>query len=76
MAYEKAQVQAVGDALYDLIKGLADGIGTDEVSNLMQVLQAAVDASDEFKGNFYAAGPHAIAKLVDRFGDDKMVGDV
>lgn len=72
MAYEKAQVQKVGDATYNLIKGLSNGIGTEEMANLMGVLSAAVDASDEFRSDFDAAGPHAVARMLDRFGDDRV----
>ena len=78
MAYNKAEVQAVGTALYGLMKGLSNGVGVDEMTNLMSVLTAAVAASDEFRGDFDAAGLHAAAKILECFGDDRVnpVGDV
>ena len=35
MAYDKAQVQALGKELVDLIHGLADGVDTGDIANAM-----------------------------------------
>jgi hypothetical protein len=72
MAYEKEQVKRVGDKVYDLLKGLSNGVGTEEITNLMSVLTAAVDASDEFRADWDAAGPHVVAAMLDRFGDERV----
>jgi len=72
MTYNKAEVKAVGNAVYDLLEGLSDGIGNQEIANLMKVLTAAVAASDEFKSDFDAAGPHVLAQMADRFGDRRV----
>ena len=74
MPYSKPDLHEIGDALYNLIRGLQNGVGADDIGNLTSVLFEAADVVDEFKSSPKSAGIHVGARLMDRFGDD-MVED-
>ena len=72
MAYNKAEVKNLADKVYDLLKGLKDGVGPDDVTNLVGALTAAPACQNELKEDWDAAGAHMLAQLADRFGDDRV----
>ena len=72
MAYEKANVVSFADAVMDGIEAVQDGVGVEDTGAAINLFTALASAVDEFKGNIKAAGPHFIARLADRFGDEQM----
>ncbi len=75
MAYNKEDLYRVSVANITLIKGLRDGLDEGEIANLTGLLMAAVQAIDEFKENWQAAGLHMMGKMADLWGDDLLVDD-
>lgn len=55
MAYNKEDAQNLGKELVELIHGLADGMGPDDMANAMETLSAGMAASDEIKSDTNAA---------------------
>lgn len=53
--YNKAEVQNLGKEFVDLIYGLKDGMGADDMANAMEALAAGMAASDEIAGDTNAA---------------------
>ena len=72
MAYNKEQVQAVADAIYDAIQAARDGIGVDDTAAAITLFTAFAGAADEFQTDTDAAGLHLAARLADRFGDSRI----
>jgi hypothetical protein len=72
MAYNKDEVTTLADAVWNIIVGLKNGIGGDDIANLTAALMAAPAASNELKDDFDAAGLHIVARLADKFGDSRV----
>jgi hypothetical protein len=73
MAYEKTQVQAVGDALLALVAAIrVDGVGIDDLDEAVMLLTALGGASDEFKADADAALLHLAGYILDRVGDTRV----
>ena len=72
--YNKAEVQLLGKSLVDVIYGFANGVGADDMANLMTSLSAGMSASNELKGDTNAAIFDVIAGMgsaqADRARDD------
>lgn len=72
MAYDKDQVQAVADAVYDVVQAVKDGLDVSDMTAGMALMTAFMAAADEFKNDTDAAGLHMGARLMDRFGDSRV----
>lgn len=72
MAYDKPGIKEVGVALYNLVDGLSNGVGTDEIANLTKLLIEASQVTDSLKSDPDAAGLHIIAVLADLYGDKRV----
>lgn len=70
--YNKQEVLTFGDRLWDVIQGLKDGVGSDDLGNLVGALSAAPAISNEAKEDFDAFGLHLVAHLADKFGDARV----
>ena len=74
MPYSKEDLTGIGDALYQFIVGLQDGLGAEEMANLTSLVMEAADGVDEFKNSPKSAGIHVVARVADKFGDS-LVAD-
>ncbi len=72
MAYEKAQVAAGADAVYEAINAVRDGIGVEDTGAAINLFTALAGCADEFKNDTDAAILHFVSRLAGRFGDDRV----
>lgn len=70
--YNKEEVKNLADKVYDLLAGLRDGIGTEDINNITSALMAAPAATNELRDDWDAATAHIVSQLADRFGDDRV----
>jgi len=72
MAYNKAQVQAVGDEIIKTINAVKDGIDASDMTQAITLMTAFMSAADEFKDDTDAAMLHLAGHLMDRYGDKRQ----
>ena len=72
MAYTKSEVQAFADKLYTLLIGLKDGLGADDMNNVVATMMSAPAVMNEAKEDWDAFVLHVISVLADKFGDDRI----
>jgi hypothetical protein len=72
MAYNKAHVQAAGNAVLQVIDAVKDGLDASDVGAAITLLTAITDAADEFRGDTDAAILHLVATIADGVGDDRV----
>jgi hypothetical protein len=70
--YTKGDVTGLADKVYDLIMGLRNGVGQDDLNNMVQAMMAAPAATNELKEDTDAAMLHIGARIMDRAGDDRV----
>jgi hypothetical protein len=69
--YNKAQAQALGVAVYDVIQAVKDGLQPGDVPAAMTLLAAFSAASDEIKGDSDAAVLDLISGLSNKLADSR-----
>lgn len=75
MAYDKTKTKAVGDALYDLIEAVTDGVGLDDMDEMMALAMRLKDAQNELATDTDASVLHVASALTDRLGDARVNPD-
>jgi hypothetical protein len=76
MMYNKAQVEAVGDAILATIDAVKDGLGPEDVVAAVGLLTSFSAAADEFKGDADAAILHLVGHMASKIGDTRMDAEV
>jgi hypothetical protein len=69
--YNKAQAQALGVAVYDVIQAVKDGLQPGDVPAAMALLAAFSAASDEIKGDSDAAVLDLVSGLTNKLADSR-----
>jgi hypothetical protein len=72
MAYDKTQVFAFADAVFDGVHAVRDGVGVEDTGAAISLFTALASCVDEFKDDTDAAALHFVSRLTDRFGDQRM----
>lgn len=68
--YTKGDVVAFADSVDDLIDAvIGDGVGTEDLDELIGVLTAGAAAVNEMRGVPAAAGLHIAGRIADKQGD-------
>ena len=69
--YNKAHVQALGDAVFQVIEAVKDGLQASDTTAAMTLLGAFTAASDEIVGDSDAAVLDLIAGLATKLADSR-----
>jgi hypothetical protein len=72
LAYDKFGVADVGVAAYNLFKGVSNGLGQEEITNLTKLLIEASEVASDLKNDFDAAILHIGSAIMDKAGDDRV----
>lgn len=72
MAYNKAQVQAVGEVIVRGIDAVRDGIDVNDATVGIEFLTALIGAADEIRTDTDAAALHIASVITDKFGDRRV----
>lgn len=72
MAYNKGQVEALGDALLDAVDAVRDGVGVDDTAAAIALFTALAGAADEIKGDTDAALLHLVGHMASKVGDRRV----
>ena len=69
--YNKAQAQALGVAVYDVIQAVKNGLQPEDTVAAMTLLAAFSAASDEIKGDVDAAVLDLVSGLTNKLADSR-----
>jgi len=72
--YNKADSVALGEAFGNLVNAVRDGVGTDDLDELIATLTAGAQAANEAQDVPAAFGAHVISGVSDKVGD-KFLAD-
>ena len=72
MAYDKTKCKAVGVALVELIDAVTDGVGMDDMDEMMALAMALKGAQAEMSSDTDAATLHILSAAADAFGDKRV----
>lgn len=70
--YNKAQVEAAGDALLAAIEAVRDGLDVTDVTAAVSLLTAIGGAADEFRTDTDAAVLHLVSHVAGKLGDARV----
>jgi len=72
MAYNKQQIETVGDAILASIDAVKDGLDTNDVTAAVSLLTAIGAAADEFRTDTDAALLHLVGHIASKVGDSRV----
>ena len=72
MAYNKADAMKVGEEVADVIMGVMDGVDMSDAGNVMELMSALMQGSDEIQADKDAALFHIASGLMGKVGDSKV----
>jgi len=70
--YNEAKVKAVGDALYNMIDAVKDGVGINDMDEFIALTMALQGAQAELAGDTDAAVLHIASALTDKLADARV----
>ena len=69
MAYEKTEVVGFGRAISNLIIAVTDGVGSEDLAQMIAAITAGAQTVNEFETSVPAASSHVVSGISEGLGD-------